>query len=101
MATAKKPVTKKPVTQEKPKTESFESLVEATEEAPVAPTIRVKFVETGFTAFQKVWSAGEELEVEIGGPQYESSKNIYGDSWLDMDQTDQISKWGKVLFVTT
>jgi hypothetical protein len=113
MATQKKPATPKTAPKETPKAtpeatpeeapkkvESFESLVEVPEDVPAAPVIRVKFIETGLTVMSKVWSAGEELEVEVGSPRYESTKDIHGDSWLDLTQTDQESKWGKVFFTT-
>ncbi len=70
------------------------------EDAPVGGVIRIKFLETGLTAAQKVWSAGEVFETEAGSPEYEITKDIDGNSWLDLagDTEGQEKKFGKVFF---
>lgn len=49
----------------------------------------------GFTAFGQVWLRGQEIEVEVGTPAYERTKNALGVSWLDLrdDLQGQYDKW--------
>lgn len=51
----------------------------------------------GFTAFGQVWLRGQEIEIEVGTPAYERTKNALGVSWLDLieDRAGQYAKWGK------
>lgn len=59
--------------------------------------ILIHVVQDGLTAFGDVWLRGQEIEVEVGTPAYERTKNIHGQSWLDLadDLQGQYAKWGR------
>lgn len=69
--------------------------------SPVAARkILIHFIEDGFTACGQVWVRGQELEFDVPGRAYESTKNRFGTSWLDLagDDFAQVDKYGKIFF---
>lgn len=56
----------------------------------------IHFVRDGFTAQGRVWYTGQT--VRFGVTAYEQTKDKYGDSWLDLTESEQYAKYGKVYF---
>lgn len=54
----------------------------------------INFVEDGLTAFSAVWYRGQELTLELGSPEWESTLNTEGKSWLELDEDEQLERWG-------
>lgn len=55
-------------------------------------------VEGGFTAFGNVWHFGQTISVKKGSAAYDSTKDRYGNTWLDdLSGRAQIKRWGKRL----
>lgn len=59
-------------------------------------TRTVHFVTTGHTALGKMFQVGEELTVTDSV--YQRTQDRNGDSWLDLEEDEQIARWGKVVF---
>src|ERR1700759_3724669 len=82
------------------------SRAEAAEPELVAPSpqaekkILIHFLEDGFTACGNVWVRGQELEFDIPGRAYESTKDRFGNSWLSYagDDFAQVERYGKIFF---
>lgn len=72
-------------------------LVRATDDGE---RILIHFEEDGFVAFGTTWYRGQEIEVTVGSPVYERTKNRLGQTWIDMvdDRNSQLQKYGKVYF---
>lgn len=79
--------------------------VEPTEVA--APEVRqietktVLFQVTGFTAFGKVWEQGEELVIDVGSDQWNSTLDRNGVSWVDRSAEEQIAARGHVIYTVS
>jgi len=61
-------------------------------------TLLINFVSDGFTAFGQTWYTGQELEFHIGGEDYELTRDLQGNSWLELDEDQQFELYGKVIF---
>lgn len=59
--------------------------------------ILIHVVRDGFTVFGDVWLRGQEMEIEVGTPAYERTKDVNGNSWLDLrnDKAGQYARWGR------
>lgn len=59
--------------------------------------VLIHIVEDGFTALGSVWYRGQEIEFEIPGIDYDRTKDINGNSWVDIagDLSAQYARWGK------
>lgn len=79
---------------------AFESGGEVYEDVADDDELRViHFVAEGWTAQGRVWQMGDT--VGFAGEAYEQTKNkVTGESWLDLDDTAQIIRYGKVFFRT-
>jgi hypothetical protein len=78
-----------------------EGVKETTVEAPADASnevITIHFVADGLTAFNNVWYKGQELSVEVGSDQYTETLDKEGNSWLLLDEFDQIDRWDEVKF---
>lgn len=60
--------------------------------------VLIHFLEDGLTALGQVWHKGQELEFDLGGQAFEDTKDRYGYSWLSMDESDQLNRYGKIYF---
>ena len=62
--------------------------------------IRIHFLEDGFTALNKVFYRGEELEFDRESQAYKDTLNKRGESWLDYryDEFGQVDRWGRIFF---
>jgi hypothetical protein len=62
--------------------------------------IRIHFLEDGFTALNKVFYRGDELEFEPGSQAYADTCDRNGKSWLDyrFDEFGQVDRWGRIMF---
>jgi hypothetical protein len=60
--------------------------------------VTINFVEDGFTAFGAMWYRGQTLSVERGTEDWKSTEDVYGDSWLDLTEDDQIERYGRRMF---
>lgn len=62
--------------------------------------VTINFVEDGLTAFGRMWYRGQEVSIEKGSPQWEST--VYdldtGESWMELDEDGQIDRWGVRFF---
>lgn len=54
--------------------------------------------EDGFTANGRVWYRGQELEFVVGAQNWRDTLDRNGDSWLTMTESDQLRRYGKVMF---
>lgn len=63
-------------------------------------TIRIHFLEDGFTALNKVFYRGDELEFEPGSQAYLDTCDRNGKSWLEYrnDEFGQVDRWGRIMF---
>jgi hypothetical protein len=61
-------------------------------------TLLIHFLEDGFTACGRVWYRGQELEFTIGSKAFIEQKDRAGRSWLELDDSDQMRKFGRVYF---
>ncbi len=61
-------------------------------------TILIHFVEDGLTALGRVWFRGQEIEFERDGRAYQDTCDRFGRSWLALDESAQIDRFGKVMF---
>lgn len=77
-----------------------EVLVPAAQDAPVVEdrTVLVHFVEDGFSAHERVWYRGQELEYERGSAAYQETLDRTGHSWLDDGDAVQMRRYGRVMF---
>lgn len=80
------------------KAAAFESGGEVFEDVDDDEDIRViHFVAEGWTAQGRVWQMGDT--VGFAGEAYKQTINkVTGESWLDLDDNDQIIRYGKVFF---
>lgn len=62
--------------------------------------IRIHFLEDGFTALNRVFYRGDELEFEYDSQAYKDTLNKHGKSWLDyrFDEFGQVDRWGRIMF---
>lgn len=60
--------------------------------------VTINFVEDGLAAFGKVWRRGEELSVKRDTPEWEATCDRDGNSWMDLTDQQQFSRWGEVRF---
>ena len=75
-----------------------ETLPGISKNAKPEDVVTVNFVEDGLTAFQRVWYRGQELSIEKGTPEWEQTLDEDGNSWLELDENDQLDKWGVRFF---
>lgn len=61
-------------------------------------SIRIHVVEDGFTAQGRVWYRGQELVFPIGSEVHEQTKDRLGQTWLDLDDSAQARRFGRVMF---
>jgi hypothetical protein len=61
-------------------------------------TILIHILKDGFTALDRVWYRGQEIEFEVGGRAHEQTKDRTGQSWLAFDEGEQMRRWGDVMF---
>lgn len=61
-------------------------------------TLLIHILEDGLTAFGEVWYRGQELEFEVGSEGYAQTLDRNGNSWLDLDDQEQMARWGLVRF---
>ena len=61
-------------------------------------TVLIHIREDGFTANGRVWYRGQELEFTVGEPNWEDTKNIHGKSWVLQTESDQLRRYGRVMF---
>jgi hypothetical protein len=61
-------------------------------------SIHIHVVTDGFTVSGRVWYQGQEIKYSLNGAAYESTKDRFGRSWLDLDDEAQLDRWGKVYF---
>lgn len=59
-------------------------------------TILIHFVEDGFTALGRTWYRGQEIEFDVHGEAYESTKDRNGRSWLEDSEADQGRRYKKL-----
>jgi hypothetical protein len=57
-------------------------------------------VNDGFTALGKVWYYGEEIRLRVGTDAYKLACDRNGRPFFDMDEAEQIKRYGKVQFKT-
>lgn len=60
--------------------------------------ILLHFLEDGFSALGQLWYRGQELEIERNGPAWAGTCDVFGVSWVDMDDAAQYNRFGKVMF---
>ena len=62
--------------------------------------ILLHFLEDGFNALGNVWYRGQELRIVKDGPEYNSTIDRNGNTWLDMldDDQTQYRRFGKKMF---
>lgn len=71
---------------------------ENTAPAADANTLLIHVVKDGFTALDRVWYRGQEIEFTLPSQAYEDTKDRYGNTWLDFSASDQMNRWGDVHF---
>lgn len=69
-----------------------------TESAPEPQTILIHVLHDGFTAHGKVWFRGQEIEYSTTDQAYLDTLDRFGESWLNSDASEQMQRWGRVLF---
>lgn len=82
----------------KKKAKELETAPEQLDTATGKETILIHIVEDGFTAQGRTWFKGQEIEFVVGGRAHKETKDRNGDSWLDLDESGQIQKYGVVYF---
>ncbi len=82
----------------KVETRKFDASKEELEDFDGEDTILIHVLKDGFTALDRVWYRGQEIEFEKGGRAYEQTKDRNGLSWLTFDDTEQMQRWGDVSF---
>jgi hypothetical protein len=69
---------------------------------PAAPKdgekVLIHVRQDGFTACGRVWYRGQELEFTVGAPNWQSTCDVHGKSWLLLSDVDQIRRYGEVMF---
>lgn len=82
------------------KTQAIEGQTDYVQDSGPGETIHLHFVEDGFVHFGQPWYRGQELEIVVGSPQYERTKDREGNTWLSLvdDWQAQIARWGHVKF---
>lgn len=60
--------------------------------------VSVCFTQDGFTAFGKIWYRGETLSLERGSDDWKMTENREGESWMDLDEEEQIDRYGERMF---
>lgn len=66
--------------------------------APEKRVILIHMAEDGFSAHERVWYRGQELEYEIGSAAHAETMDRTGHSWLDDSDAVQMRKYGRVMF---
>lgn len=61
-------------------------------------TILIHVLEDGLTANGRVWYRGQELEYVVGEQPYKDTLDIHGRTWLELSSSDQIRRWGQIMF---
>jgi hypothetical protein len=61
-------------------------------------SVLIHIREDGFTACGRVWYRGQELEFTVGQPNWEDTKDIKGNSWVLQTESDQLRRYGRVMF---
>jgi hypothetical protein len=64
----------------------------------VPEVILIHVLGDGFTALGQIWFLGQELEFTRGSKAYQDTLDRYGRSWLDLDENEQIERYGQVMF---
>jgi hypothetical protein len=54
--------------------------------------------EDGFTANGRVWYRGQELEFVVGDPAWEDTKDIKGNSWVLLTESEQLRRYKRIMF---
>lgn len=82
----------------KPDVQVVDAASQVTESGPEAPDppVLIHFLEDGFTAFSQVWYRGQE--VEITSELRASTIDRAGNTWIDMDDTEQFERFERVMF---
>lgn len=70
--------------------------------APVEPkdgeSVLIHIRKDGFTANGRVWYQGQELEFTVGEQNWRDTLDRHGKSWLTQSESDQIRRYGEVMF---
>lgn len=61
-------------------------------------TVLIHVREDGFTANGRVWYRGQELEFTVGAQNWRDTLDRNGQSWLQLNEADQLRRYGKVMF---
>ena len=64
--------------------------------AEVPDSVLIHFVRDGVSAFGYSWSAGQELELVKGSPEFAETLDRNGYSWMEVTEEDQLSTFGHV-----
>jgi hypothetical protein len=76
------------------KAKNAPSLPKISKDAKSEDVVTINFLEDGMTAFGVVWYRGQEVSVEKGSPEWESTLDEDGNSWLEWDEDEQLERWG-------
>lgn len=60
--------------------------------------ILIHVLEDGFTALDRVWYRGQEIEFVKGGQAYKDTFDRAGESWLNLTTAEQYRRWGTARF---
>jgi hypothetical protein len=65
---------------------------------PIPQTILIHILEDGFSAHGQIWYRGQEIEYITNEQVYYDTLDKFGNSWLGLDDSDQMRRYGRVYF---